>query len=213
VTLGAAGSNISVVTLSGGYTITTFPVSANQLNLISGNLIGTDFSAVQLLSNNQGFNLDAPISVSGQASLGGLLSFGSAGGLTIGASGSMNLLAAMVFTGLPDMTVTNNGIINANSPLTFQNINLAGAGSVSVSSILSIQAAQVSQAAINLSGSGVFKGANTQITLPKIAGSPKVKAVIGLSSVGTYTFYCSEECDNISTSGTPTDPFRFTVSA
>lgn len=209
VTFNAANSNISVLTLSGGYTITSFAVATSQLNFISGNLVGAGgINTVQLLSNNQGFNLDAMVSVSGQASLGGLLTLGSSAGLTIGSAGSINLLAAMVFTGVPAMTVTNNGVINVNSPLTFQNINLAGSGTASVASTLSIQTAQLTQSAINLSGAGVFKGSNTLINIPKVAGTPMVKAVIG-----TYTIYCKGECDNVSNLATSTSPFQFTVSS
>jgi hypothetical protein len=91
----------------------------------------------------------------------------------------------------------------------FQNINLAGSGTMSVSSTLSVQTAQVTQSTIALSGSGVFKGANTEIiSVAKVTGSPNVKAVIG-----TYTVYCTSECDRITTKGIPTSPFQFTVSA
>jgi hypothetical protein len=107
------------------------------------------------------------------------------------------------------MTFTNNGAFSVSSPAVFQNINLAGAGTVSVSSSLSVQTAQVTQSTISLSGSGVFKGSNTQIvSVGKVKGSPKVKAVIG-----TYTLYCTGECDQVTTTGIPTSPFHFTVSA
>ena len=210
VTFGAAGTNVSVLTLSGGYTIVNNDVSASQVNFMSGNLIGTaSLNAGQLLSNNQGFNLDAAVSVSGQASLGGLLAFGSSGALTIQSTATAQLLSSITFTGVPAQTVTNNGAFSVSSPAVFQNINLAGTGSVSVSSSLSVQTAQFSQSKVALSGSGVFKGANTQIvTLGKVTGSPKVKAVIG-----AYTFYCVGECDQVSTTGIPTSPFHFTVSS
>jgi hypothetical protein len=209
-TFSATGSNVSVLTLSGGFTIVNKAVVAGQVNFMAGNIIGTaTLTAGQLLSNNQGFNLNAAVVVNVQASLGGLLSFGSSGALTISASAKAQLLSSMTFTGVPAMTVTNNGAFAVASPVVFQNINLAGAGTMSVSSTLSVQTAQITQSAISLSGSGVFKGANTEIvSVGKVAASPKVKAVIG-----TYTLYCTAECDDVTTAGIPTSPFRFTASA
>lgn len=210
VTFGAAGSNVSVLTISGGYAIVNNAVTAGQVNFMAGNLIGTaSLNAGQLLCNNQGFNLNAAVSVSVQASLGGLIAFGSSGSLLIASSAKAQLLSSMTFTGVPDMTVTNNGAFAVTSPVVFQNINLAGSGTVSVSSTLSVQTAQVTQSTIALSGSGVFKGANTEIiSVAQVTGSPNVKAVIG-----TYTFYCKSECDRITTKGIPTSPFQFTASA
>ncbi len=210
VTFAAAGSNISVLTISGGFTIVNNAVVADQVNFMAGNIIGTAaLTANHLLSNNQGFNLNAAVVVNQQAMLGGQLVFGSSGALTISASAKAQLLSAMTFTGNSAMTVTNNGAFSVASPLLFQDINLAGAGSFSVTSTLSVQTAQITQATISLSGSGVFKGANTQIvSVGKVVGSPKVKAVIG-----TYTLYCTGECDQVTTAGIPTSAFRFTVSA
>lgn len=207
-TFTAAGTNVSILTLSGGYTIVNNPVSTKQLNLLSGNLIGTSgVTASQLYFSSQGYNLNAAVSVTKSASVGGLMAFGSSGAFTIASTATFNTLASVTFTGVPGMTVTNNGVFNVASPVVFTNINLAGSGSASVSSTLSVQTATVTQTAVNLSGSGVFKGSNTKIiSIGSVAASPTVSAVIG-----AYSFQCPAQCDDISTSGVPTSSFTFTA--
>jgi len=208
VTISAPGSSVGVLTLNGGYTFVNYGIAAAQLNLMSGNLVGpAALSASQLYFNTQGFNLNGPVVVTSQATLGGLLSFGSSGSLTINSAATANVQQSLTFTGVPGQTVTNNGVIVVGAPLVFQNINLDGAGSANVSTSLSIQSATVSQSTVNLSGSGVFKGANTQITnIGAVTGSPSVHAVIG-----SYVFNCPGACDNLSTNQVPTSAFQFNI--
>jgi len=209
-TFSASGSNVSILTISGGYAIVNHGVMASQLNFMSGNLIGSSsITAVQLLSNTQGFNLGLPVTVTGQASLGGLLAFAPSGMLTISSTGKINVLSSLVFTGTAGQSVINNGAFAVSAPVTFQTINLGGTGTSTVTSTLSIQAASVTQMTVALGSAGVFKGSSSQITtISKVTGSPKVKAVIG-----TYTLYCKGECDNVSTSAVPTSSFHFTASS
>jgi len=208
VSFNAAGSNVADFTISGGFAILNYGVSAAQLNLMSGNLIGgATITAAQLYFNTQGFNLDAAVLVSSTASLGGQLSFGSAGSLTIAAAGAANAVASLTFTGVPGQTVTNNGIFTINSPVTFQNINLAGSGSVVAGSTLSIQTSTVQQTTVTLKGAGILKGSNTQIvSITAIKASAVVHAVIG-----SYSLTCPLECDNVMTSGQPASGFHFSA--
>jgi len=207
-TFTTAGSNVSILTITGGFTIFANAVQVKQLNLLSGNAIGAaGVTASQLYFSSQGFNLNTGVWVTKTASVGGLLSFGSAGGLWIESTATFQTLASVTFTGVPGMTVTNNGILNVISPVVFTNINLAGGGSVTVQSTLSVQTATVTQTAINLSGAGIFKGSNTKIiNIGKVAANPTVQAQIGV-----YSFTCPAECDDISTSGVPTSAFTFTA--
>jgi len=78
---------------------------------------------------------------------------------------------------------------------------------VSAQSTLSFQTATITQTAVALSGAGIFKGANTRIiSVGKVSASSSVNAVIG-----AYSFSCPTECDDVSTSGTPTDNFNFSA--
>lgn len=208
VTFAAAGSSVAILSVSGGYTILNHPVSAKQLNLLSGNIIGSaTLTASQLYFSSTGFNLNSALTVTQSASVGGLLAFGSTGSLMLTSSATFNTLASMTFTGVPAMTVTNHGTFSLTSPVVFQNINLAGSGSVSAKSTLSFQTSTVTQSAVALSGAGIFKGSNTRIiSVGKVSAATTVNAVIG-----SYSFTCPAECDDISTSGTPTSSFNFSA--
>ena len=208
VTFSAAGSSVAILTVSGGYTIINHAVKAKQLNLLSGNLIGTAaLTADQLYFSSQGFNLNSAVVITKTASVGGIVAFGSSGAFTLAATAVFNTLASVQFTGVPGMTVTNNGAFNVVSPVTFQNINLAGSGTVSVKAKLTIQTATVTQSSIALSGAGVFTGSTTKlVNIAKISAPTTVYAVIG-----SYSFQCPTECDQVSTSGTPTSIFTFSA--
>jgi hypothetical protein len=205
-TFSAAGTSISILTISGGFAILSYSVSASQLNLMSGNVIGAGgIMAKQLYFSSQGFNLNSAVTVTKSASVGGLLAFGSSGSFTIASTATLSTLASVTFTGVPGMTVTNNGILNVASPVVFTNINLGGSGNATVSSTLSVQTATVHQGAVNLSGAGVFKGSNTQITsIGAVTASPVVDATIG-----AYSFTCPGSCNDVSTNGVPTSSFTF----
>ena len=208
VTFAAAGSSIAVMSVSGGFCVVNHAVSAKQLNFLSGNVVGSSsISAEQLYFSSTGFNLNTALTVTKTASVGGLLAFGSRGSLSIGSAATLNTLASMTFTGAPGMTVMNQGTLSVTAPVVFQNINLGGSGSVSAQSTLSFQTATITQTAVALSGAGIFKGANTRIiSVGKVSASSSVNAVIG-----AYSFSCPTECDDVSTSGTPTDNFNFSA--
>jgi hypothetical protein len=208
VSFNSAGSNIPLLTISGGYTFVNYAISTAQLNLMSGNLVGpAAVTASMLYFNTQGFNLGGPVSVTSTASLGGLLAFATGGSLTFASTATVTASSSLTFTGVPGATVTNNGAFMVSAPVTFQNIDLAGSGSSSVSASLSIQTATVSQNTVTLTGSGNFVGSNTQIvSIASVKGSPNVRAVIG-----TYSIKCPKECDSVSTNGVPTNSFTFKV--
>eukprot|EP00331_Platyophrya_macrostoma_P007805 CAMPEP_0176431824 /NCGR_PEP_ID=MMETSP0127-20121128/15031_1 /TAXON_ID=938130 /ORGANISM="Platyophrya macrostoma, Strain WH" /LENGTH=558 /DNA_ID=CAMNT_0017813883 /DNA_START=63 /DNA_END=1739 /DNA_ORIENTATION=- len=207
VSFDKVGSDVSVLTVSGGITKVNNAVSAKQLNLLSGTVQGAaTVSAAQLYVSSQGFGLNAALTVSSTASVGGLISFGSAGSLTLQSTASFSTLASVTFTGVPGRTVTNNGVLNAISPVVFNNINLAGSGSANVQSTLSFQTAVLTQNSVTLSGAGVLKGANTNLSIAKVKSTPTVNAVIG-----SYSFTCPGECDSVSTSTTPTSAFTFSA--
>jgi hypothetical protein len=105
--------------------------------------------------------------------------------------------------------IVNNGFINVTDddwgPAQFQNISLTGNGSVAVSKVgFVLYRCNFSQHSVTLSGGGVFKGCNeTDITkLDAVIGAPVVEATIGSNS---YT--CPEQCDNIRTKS----DFRFSI--
>jgi len=206
VSFAKAGSSVSILSISGGFTILDNAVWTKQLNLLSGNLIGAAaLTASQLYFSSTGFNLNAAVIVTKTASVGGLVAFGSNGALTLTSAAVFSTLASVTFTGVPGMTVTNNGAFNVVSPVVFTNINLAGSGSVSAQSTLSFQTSTISQAAVALSGAGIFKGANT-----KILGIGKVSAATTVhATIGAYSFTCPAECDSVSTTGLPTSSFNF----
>jgi hypothetical protein len=208
VTFVGAGSSIGILSVSGGYLVLNYAVAAKQLNFLSGNVVGAaSLAASQLYFSSTGFNLDSALTVTKSAAVGGLLAFGSSGSVTIGAAATLSTLASITFTGAPGQTVTNQGVLSITAPAVFQNINLGGSGSVSASSTLSFQTATVTQTAITLSGAGIFKGSNTRIiSVGKVAASSTVSAVIG-----SYSFTCPAECDDVSTSGVPTDSFNFSA--
>jgi hypothetical protein len=206
ISFGTGANSIGVFTVSGGFAKINNAVSVAQLNFMSGNVMGgATLTAAKLYFSSQGFNLNAAVVVTGTASVGGLMAFGPAGSFKVSSTGTFNTLASVTFTGVPGMTVTNNGAFNVKSSVTFQNINLAGTGSVSAQGVLMLQTASVSQSAVALSGSGVFKGSNTRIIgVAKVTASPKVKATIG-----AYSFTCPGECDSVTTNGVPTSSFTF----
>lgn len=203
-----AGSSIAVLSISGGNAIFGSSVSAKQLNLMSGNSIGPgSLNANQLYYSTPGFNLNNALSVSATASMGGLLAFGGSGSVTFGAACNVSLLASLTFTGVAGPSVTNNGNIAVTSPLSFQNINLAGSGEVDVSSTLSFQSASITQNVVAIAGSGIFKGSNTMITLiDKVTAAATVHAIIG-----SYSLNCPKQCDAVSTSVIPTSSFHFSA--
>jgi hypothetical protein len=202
-----AGSSVAILTLSGGITKVDNGVSAQQLNLLSGQLSGAaTLVAKQLYVSSQGFGLNGAVSVSGSASVGGLIAFGAAGALTLQSTATFSTLASVTFTGVPARAVVNNGVINAVSPVVFNNINLLGSGSIVAQSTVSFQTATLTQNVVTLSGAGVLKGANTKIT-----GIAKVKAATVNGVIGSYSFTCPVECDSISTSTTPTSAFSFSA--
>lgn len=208
VTFAAAGSDIPILTFSGGNGAINFPVKASQLNLLNGNLNGVAaVTAKQLYLSSQGFNLNGAVTVSSQASLGGLIAFGSTGALTIGATATANAYASLTFTGVSGMTVTNNGVVTAASPIVFQGINLAGNGNLTAGATVSFQTSTVAQTIVTLQSSGVVKGANT-----RIAGFAAIKAPTSVkATIGSYSFSCPLECDNVVTSTFPTNNFRFSA--
>jgi len=208
VTFAAAGSDIPVLSFAGGNGLVNFPIKATQLNLLNGNLNGAGaVTASQVYLNSQGFNLNGAVTVSSTASLGGLIAFGSTGALTIGANATANAYASLTLTGVSGMTVTNNGVLTAANPVVFQGINLAGTGSVTAGATVSFQTATVAQASVTLQSSGVVKGANT-----RIAGISAIKAPTSVkATIGSYSFSCPKECDNVVTSTFPTNNFRFSA--
>lgn len=208
VTFAAAGSTVAVLTLSGGFTIVNYAVWVSQLNLVSGNIIGgATVTAKQLYFSTPGFNLDSAIVATSTASMGGLLAFGTSGSLTFSSTCAANALSSLTLTGAPGQTVTNNGILTVANAIAFQNINLAGTGTVVASSSLSFQTATVQQASVTLQGAGVFKGATTQIvSIAAVKAASVVNAVIG-----AYSFTCPKECDSVTTSTIPTSNFQFTA--
>lgn len=208
VTFAAAGSDIAILTFSGGNALINFALKAAQLNLLNGNLGGSGaVSAKQVYLNSQGFNLNGAVTVTSQASLGGLIAFGSTGALTIGAAATANAYASLTLTGVSGMTFTNNGVVTAANPIVFQGINLAGTGNVTAAATVSFQTATVAQTFVTLQSSGVLKGANTRIAgISAVKASSSVKATIG-----SYSFSCPKECDNVVTSTFPTNNFRFSA--
>ncbi|CUG92769.1 Hypothetical protein, putative [Bodo saltans] len=208
VTFVGAGSTIGTLTISGGYLVLNNQVAATQLNFLAGNVVGSStLTAAQLYLSSAGFNLDSAVVATKSAAVGGLLAFGSTGALTIGSAATLTTLASITFTGAPGPTVTNLGNLSITAPTVFQNINLEGSGNLYTSTTVFFQTATLTQTAVILSGAGIFKGANTRIlVIGRVAAStaPSVSATIG-----AFSFTCPTECDDVSTSGTPTDNFNF----
>ena len=161
-------------------------------------------------ANEKGFSGCAFVSA-GQLSLGGVIVLNQSSTFTIAAGATATATGALLLTGPAFIQgVTNNGVFNAQAAVSSQNINIQGSGSVSVTSILTINTATVSQAAVLLSSGSSFTGSNTFLTLGKVesVSGGAVKAVLG-----DYTLTCQKECDNVSTpsSTTPTASFSFSA--
>ena len=202
---------VAKINVNGGVLVAEAAIKASHLMMLAGSADGAGgVTAVNASLNCPGFNLNTKIDVTGTFTSQGasLIAFGSRGSISIAAGGQLTPQGPLTFTGIPGRTVTNHGTIVASSPVTFQNTNLGGSGTCSISSTLNMNTATFMQSTVALSGSGKFSGSTTTITsLAKVTGTPGVTGTIGV-----YKFTCIAECDSISTSSVPTNSFHFVVS-
>jgi hypothetical protein len=204
---GAASVNSLYITGSNVYSTAAMTVS--NLNLLNGQIGPSgQMTAASATIKSPGFIINGSLALTGSASVSAsVLAFGKLGKLTVAAGATLTATATVSFTG-PAGTpgVVNHGVIDAAGALTFQNIDLKGTGSVTVSDELRVNTITFSQSIVALSGAGVFQGETTDITnLSAVSGNPMVHATIG-----NYFISCPNQCA-VRTVGIPTSNFHFKV--
>ena len=204
-----AGS-VNSLYVTGSTVWSTAAVMVSNLNLQNGQIGPSGpITAASATILSPGFIINGSLVFTGTASvMGSVLAFGKNGKLTVASGATLTASATVSFTGPAGTAgVVNHGVIDVTGAVTFQNIDLKGTGSVTVSDELRVNTITFSQSRVALSGAGVFKGETTDITnLGAVSGSPMVDATIG-----SYSFACPKQCDNIRTIGIPTSNFHFKV--
>jgi len=200
---------VGTLTLAGGELIVTGSTMATQLNLLSGILAGNgSIAAKNFYLKGRGAVLNAAVTITSTGYIGGtaLLTFGKHGQLTVSAAGVLTLMNFVINGAVGAPGFTNNGVVKVGATFQTQNINIVGTGSFNVTGTLKISSASISTGVVNLSGSGVFKGSNSMLTVSTIQASSAVQG-----NLGVYSFQCPHQCKQISTASTPTSAFSFTV--
>jgi hypothetical protein len=126
--------------------------------------------------------------------------------LIVAAGGTLDLSDPVLLTGDNETgVIVNHGAINVSGSVKIQNLQITGAGSVSVYGSLSVTSSSFSQRRVSLFGDGSsFFGESTSIGyLGAVSGSPFVNVTIGAE-----TYSCPEQCDEIRF---PAANFRFVI--
>jgi hypothetical protein len=203
-----AAGTVNSLYITGSNVYAQGAVTVSNLNLQNGQIGPSGpINAASATILSPGFIINGSLVLTGSASvMGSVLAFGKYGKLTVASGATLTASATVSFTGPAGTAgVVNHGVIDATGAVTFQNIDLKGTGSVTVSDELRVNTITFSQSLVALSGAGVFKGETTDITnLGAVSGSPMVDATIG-----SYSFSCAKQCANIKTIGIPTSNFHF----
>ena len=207
----SAASSVATLVVDGASINTMHALNVNSLSRTSGSINGNStITAMSTSLTSSGFNINASLVLSGNATvMGSTVSFGAPNGKITVTSGATLTTSSTVQLAGPSGTggVVNHGTLNVQGALSFQNIDLTGTGSVTVSDTLHVNTVTIGQSLIALTGNGVFKGSTTDITnIAQITGSPSVTGTIG-----SYSFSCGAACKNVKTAGIPTSKFNFAI--
>jgi len=208
----SGASTVNIVTLKGSNIVVSAHLMASQLNLLTGTTTGSSaITAEKIWIQANGFTLGSTINVNGTATFGASsFTFGMDGNFHVMTGATAVVTAPVTLTGpayIPGFT--NNGKLQLSSSLQSQNIDVTGTGSVSVSSVFTVNTATVKQATITLASGASFSGQHANLAVGAVASATggNVHAVIG-----DYSLTCKGECDDVKTGKTtPTSDFSFSA--
>jgi hypothetical protein len=214
LTFASKTSSVGVFSIAGGTTFLTSEINAAQLNLLNGIVTGTStLRAQKTYIKTKGFVLDGSVHFIESAYIASraLLTFTRNGNLW---ARHENILyipsgASLSLTGSSNAAgFTNDGIVSMSGKFSTQNINVAGSGSFNVSAALQISSVTFTTNRVRLSTGGSFKGANSNLAVAAVTGSPAVAATFG-----SYTVQCVMSCNAVDTTHTPTSNFAFSIAS
>jgi hypothetical protein len=200
----------SIFSISKAQVQVTGLLSVAQFNLVDGGQLAGTVSATKLyVRNSNSFNLNGAIDVTAAGVFDGAqINFLEAGSIRLSKTANSMVTGILSLGGMPAAPgVTNNGQLQIRNLFTSQNINLVGTGSISLSSILKVNNAQLSAGVVTMKAGSSVSGKITCVNVASFSAAA-VKA-----KIDDVSYTCQGGCTDISSSCTPlpTDSFSFSA--